>query len=97
MKANELSGTGFRVESAPLRIGAVLMGAGALLGVAGFAVSSSALLAAALRWINELEQPPTEVVKQKWAATKAATSAGANAWHKEHEAYNGHNTRVHAS
>ena len=97
MKAKELSGTGFRVESGPLRIGAALMGAGALLGVVGFAVSSSTLLAAALRWINELDQPPTEVVKQKWAATKAATSAGANAWHKEHEAHNAQNSRVHAS
>jgi hypothetical protein len=97
MKAKEQSGTGFRVESGPLRIGAALWGAGALLCVVGIAVSSSTLLAAALRWINEQEQPPTELVKQKWAATKAATSAGASAWHREHEAHNGHHARVHAS
>jgi hypothetical protein len=96
MTAEQVSTAGFTVQSGPLRAGAALMGAGALLGVVGFAVTCSTLLAATLRWINELEQPPTEIVKQKWAATKAATSAGATAWHKEHVAHDGHNSRAHA-
>jgi hypothetical protein len=96
MKGKQASAIGFRVEPGPMRAGAALMGAGALLGVVGFAVSCSTVLAATLRWINELDQPPTEIVKQKWAATRAATSAGADAWHREHVSHNGHSTRARA-
>jgi hypothetical protein len=72
---------GFEVSTRPLMVGAVLMGVGGALGLAGFAVGGIALMSAARRWIQDMEQPPTEVVKHHWERTKAATAAGASAWH----------------
>lgn len=70
----------FRVDRAPVIIGACLIGAGSMIAMAGIAVSGTALIAATRRWLRELEVPPSEVVKQKWGQTKAATVAGATAW-----------------
>jgi len=74
------SSGGFRMNRAPVIIGACLIGAGSMVAMAGIAVGGTALIAATRRWLRELEVPPSEVVKQKWGQTKAATAAGANAW-----------------
>lgn len=78
------SSAGFRVDRAPVIIGACLIGAGSMIAITGVAVSGVALIAATRRWLRELEVPPSEVVKQKWGQTKAATVAGASAWQHHH-------------
>ena len=40
----------------------------------------SALLSATRQWVNQLEQPPSEMARRKWQQAKAAASAGAEAW-----------------
>jgi hypothetical protein len=60
--------------------GGVLVALGGLLGFAGMALVSSALISATRQWIDHLEQPPSELAKQKWQQTRAAASAGAAAW-----------------
>jgi hypothetical protein len=70
-----------KVNSTQAVVGAVLVGAGCLMGMAGAIVGGHAILSATRRWFRELEVPPTEVVKHKWNQTKAASTAGAQAWH----------------
>lgn len=59
---------------------AALGGAGVMLTLAGLAVGTSHLLTAARRWMRELEVPPSELAKLKWAQAKAAAAAGSDAW-----------------
>jgi hypothetical protein len=76
---------GFRPNSTPMIVGACLIGAGSTIGIAGMIVGGAAMISAARQWFRELEVPPSEVVKQKFGQTMAATSAGASAW-KQHNA-----------
>jgi hypothetical protein len=70
----------FQLNSAPMVVGAVLIGVGGLIGMSGLIVGSTALMSATRRWFRELEVPPSEAVKHKLGQTKAATVAGATAW-----------------
>ncbi|WP_239308814.1 MULTISPECIES: hypothetical protein [unclassified Frankia] len=64
--------------------GGLLVGIGGLLGAAGMALVSVAVVSATRQWARQLEVPPSEIAKVKLqqarAATAAATSAGADAW-----------------
>jgi hypothetical protein len=73
---------GPHVRSGPMITAAALGGAGLTLALAGLAVGASHLLAATRRWMRELEVPPSELAKLKWAQAKAATAAGSEAWQK---------------
>jgi hypothetical protein len=86
MTDNENRRTGPRLRSGPLFTGTGLMGAGALLALAGFAVAGLHVLAATRRWIRELDVPPGEVARLKWAQAKATAAAGADAWRNGHPA-----------
>jgi hypothetical protein len=70
----------FQVSTRPLAFGAAMIGAGALVGFAGLVISGSVVLVATKRWIDQLETPPAELARQKWAQARAATTAGASAW-----------------
>jgi hypothetical protein len=72
---------GMQISTGPLVVGAVLVGAGAILALAGFAIGGMTLIAATRRRVQEMEQPPAEVLRQSWEKTKAATAAGVSAWH----------------
>jgi hypothetical protein len=58
----------------------MLIGIGGLLGFTGMLLVSSAIVAAARRRVNQLEQPPSELAKRTWQQARAATTAGAKAW-----------------
>jgi hypothetical protein len=75
----------FQLNSTPMIVSACLIGAGSIIGIAGMIVGGAAMAAAARQWFRELDVPPSEVVKQKFGQTVAATSAGASAW-KKHNA-----------
>ena len=60
--------------------GGVLVALGGLLGFTGMALVSSALLSAARRWVDRMEQPPSDIARRKWQQTRAAAAAGAAAW-----------------
>ena len=59
---------------------AALIGAGALIALAGLAVGGSHLFSATRRWVREMEVPPREQARIKWAQAKTAAAAGAAAW-----------------
>jgi hypothetical protein len=77
---NSYPAGGFKMNSTPMIVGACLIGAGSLIGLTGMIVGGTAMISAARQWFRELEVPPSEVVKQKFGQTKAATAAGASAW-----------------
>ena len=60
--------------------GGVLVALGGLIGFAGMVLVSSAIISATRRWVDQMEQPPSEVARRRWEQTKAAASAGAAAW-----------------
>jgi hypothetical protein len=59
---------------------AVLVGAGTVLAMAGLAVGGSHLMSATRQWVREMDVPPSELAKLKWAQARAAAAAGAAAW-----------------
>jgi hypothetical protein len=63
-----------------LIISGALVGAGTVIAMAGLAVAGSHLLLATRRWVRQMEVPPSEVAKLKFAQARAAVSAGATAW-----------------
>ena len=67
-------------RTGPMITGAALAGAGALLVLAGLAVGGSHLFSATRRWIREMEAPPSEQARIKWAQAKNAAAAGTAAW-----------------
>jgi len=75
---NGTSGPQFR--TGPLIVSAVLVGAGTLIALSGLAIGSGYVVAATRQWIREMETPPSELAKTKWAQARAAVSAGASAW-----------------
>jgi len=84
----------FEVNTTQLVVGAVLFGAGGLLGLAGIITGSSAMMSACRRWFQELEVPPSDVVRHKWGQTKAATMAGAHAWQHHNNGIPAHSSHA---
>ena len=72
--------TGPQFEAGPLITSAVLVGVGTVLVMAGLAVGGSHLALAARQWIGEMEVPPSELAKLKWAQARNAAAAAATAW-----------------
>jgi len=75
--------TGLQMNSTPMIVSACLIGAGGLIALTGMIVGGSVMVSACRQWLRDLDVPPSEVVKQKFGQTKAATAAGASAW-KQH-------------
>ena len=69
-----------QVQARPLIIGAVLIGAGAMAALAGLVVGGSHLISSTRKWVQEMEVPPSDLAKAKWAQARAAANAGARAW-----------------
>ena len=63
--------------------GGVLVGIGGLLGFTGMALVSSALLSATRQWVNQLQEPPRDMVRRKWRQASTAAHAGAEAWRND--------------
>jgi hypothetical protein len=80
MMSNDASQGGIQVNRSLLVGGGVLVGIGGLLGFTGLVLVGSALLSATRQWVDQLERPPSEIARRKWQQTKAAASAGAEAW-----------------
>jgi hypothetical protein len=68
------------LKARPLISGAVLIGIGGMAALAGLIVGGTHVFAATRKWVREMEVPPSEVAKAKWAQARAAASAGASAW-----------------
>ena len=59
--------TPFKLKAAPMIVGAVLLGTGSLIGIAGMIVGGHAIMSGARRWFWGLaEQAPQAAAKPKW-------------------------------
>ena len=67
-------------SSGPLITSAVLVGVGTFIALTGLALGGSHLMSATRRWIREMEVPPSELARLKYAQAKAAVAAGSSAW-----------------
>ena len=83
-----MSSTDVQVSTANSKamiVGLALWAAGGLIGLVGVGISGVAMANAARRWMQAQQEPPTVVMKRKFAqaraATSAATTAGTSAWH----------------
>ncbi len=68
------------VRPAPLITGAGLVGVGMMFALAGLAVGGFHLISATRQWIQQMEVPPSELAKTKWAQARTAAAAGTAAW-----------------
>ena len=66
-------------STGPLITAAGLIGGGAMLALAGLAIGGAHLFSATQRWVQEMDVPPSEVAKLKWAQARTA-AAGTAAW-----------------
>lgn len=80
MGDSENRGNGPQFRAGPLITSASMVGAGTLIIMAGLAIGGGHLASATRRWVSEMEVPPSELAKLKWAQTRAAVAAGATAW-----------------
>ena len=73
-----------QVRSGPLVVGGILIGLGAVVGMAGVAVAGGHLVTAARNWMRELETPPGQLARLKWeqarSAAISAAASGAATW-----------------
>ena len=60
--------------------GVVLLFVGFFLWWVGAALSAAALAKAAMKWIDQLEQSPSEIARRRAHQFKEAVSAGSKAW-----------------
>jgi hypothetical protein len=63
--------------------GAVLIGIGALLGLAGSAACGAAAVLGLQRHVKSSGMPPSELAMHHWRGAKTAAQSGANAWRGE--------------
>ncbi len=63
--------------------GAVLMGVGGAIALAGMALAGTALVTAFRQRVQQMDVPPGELARQHWSAARHATSAGVGVWLKE--------------
>jgi len=80
MSNGENRSSGPQFQAAPLITSAAMVGAGTLIVLAGLAVGGGHLASAIRKWVREMEVPPSELARIKWAQAKTAVSAGAQAW-----------------
>ena len=80
MSDGENGTSGIQIRSGPLIVSAALVGAGTLIALAGLAVGGGYVASVTRQWVREMEVPPSELAKLKWAQARAAVSAGASAW-----------------
>lgn len=80
MSDTQQSAARLQLRSGPLIIGGALVEAGVLLALAGWAVSGVHVASATRRWIRDMEVPPSELAKVKWAQARKAAAAGTQAW-----------------
>jgi hypothetical protein len=71
----------FQLKAAPMMVGAVLVGAGSLMGIAGMIVGGHAVLSGCRRWFLSMAEEPMHDMRPNWAQTQVATKAGMRAMH----------------
>jgi hypothetical protein len=84
MTSTESSVTRIQISSTTskaLIVGLALVATGGLISLCGMGISGTAAVSGFRRWLMAQQEPPSQIVKRKISQAKAATTAGASAWH----------------
>ena len=73
----------FEVNRSLMSSGVVLACVGFFLWLVGAALSGTALAQAAMKWIDQLEESPSEMARRRAQQFKEAVSAGSKAWREQ--------------
>ena len=66
-----------------LASGVVLLCVGGAVWLTGAALSAAALVQAGKRWIDQMDESPSDMALRRFDQLKAAASAGSNAWRQQ--------------
>jgi hypothetical protein len=83
MMSSSTSRPAFVVNRSLMSSGVVLLCVGFFLWLIGAALSATALGQAAMKWIDQLEESPSEMARRRAHQLKVAASAGSKAWREE--------------
>ena len=78
--SNSTSRPRFEVNRGLMSSGVVLACVGSFLWLIGAVLSTTALARAAMKWIDQLEESPSEMARKRAHQFKEAVSAGSKAW-----------------
>jgi hypothetical protein len=73
----------FEVNRSLMNSGVVLLCVGFFLWLIGAALSATALGQAAMKWIDQMEESPSEIARKRAHQFKEAVSAGSKAWREQ--------------
>jgi hypothetical protein len=83
MMSHSASQPPLEVNRSLMSSGVVLLCVGFFLWLIGAALSATALGQAAMKWINQLEESPSEIARKRAHQFKEAVSAGSKAWREQ--------------
>ena len=81
--SNSTSRPRIEVNRGLMSSGVVLAIVGCFLWVIGAVLSTTALAQAAMKWIDQLEESPSEMARRRAHQFKDAVSAGSKAWREQ--------------
>jgi hypothetical protein len=83
MMSNSSSRPALEVNRKMLVSGVVLLCTGGVLWLTGAALSAAAVAQVAKKWIDHLDESPTEMAHRRAQQLKVAASAGSKAWREQ--------------
>lgn len=83
MMSNSVSRPTIQINRSLLSSGVVLLCVGFFLWWIGAALSATALGQAAMKWIDQLEESPSEIARRRAHQFREAVSAGSKAWQQQ--------------
>jgi hypothetical protein len=83
MMSNSASRPTIQINRGLLSSGVVLLCVGFFLWLIGAALSGTALGQAAMKWIDQMEESPSEIARRRAQQFREAVSAGSKAWQEK--------------
>lgn len=80
MTNSQVSQPKLQINTGQVVGGAILIGIGGIMALAGLGVAGTALLTAYRERIGQMDVPPTELARRHWGRMKSATAAGVGEW-----------------
>jgi hypothetical protein len=80
MTNNQVTKPTININTQQIVGGAILIGLGGVLAIAGMALAGTAVVSAYRDRVNQMDVPPTELARRHWGRIKAATAAGVGTW-----------------
>ena len=80
MTNSQLSKPAVQINTRQIIAGAILLGVGGVIALAGVATAAAALVAAYQDRVRQMDVPPSVLARHHWERIKSATAAGVGEW-----------------